>query len=179
MAASKAAEFFQVFLNGKNCEEIHRLNPNGFSLGAIVRARLEGDWDELRREHQELLMVRVRERVQQVTLETVERVANEMSASNKLVNDKIMRYLQTGDEHELAGLAIGSVKHLKDMVELLQELTGANKEKKVVTTTVTVNGSASQATTTNALPVVPAGKPLPAQTAAAALEAIHKNRQKN
>lgn len=177
MAPSTAAQFFQVFLNGSNCEAIHKLNPNGFSLGAIVRARIEGNWDELRLEHQQTLMARVRERVQQVTLETVERVANEMAASNKLINDKVLRYLQTGNVEELAGTSVGTVKHLMQMVEMLQELTGANKEKKVISTTVTVTPSQSSQATP--LPVIPAGKPLPAQTAASALEAIHKNRQKN
>lgn len=179
MASSAQTKFFQVFLAGHNCEEIHRLNPNGFSLGAIVRARVENDWDERRREHQETLMSRVRERVQQITLETVERVANEMAASNKLINDRVLRYLQSGDEAELAGSGVGSMKHLKEMVELLQKLTGQDSKKQVGGTVEHrhVVAAAPASPVVEALPIIPAGKPLPPQTAATALEVIHRNRQ--
>lgn len=175
MAPSAQMAFFQVFLNGQNCEEIHRLNPNGFSLGAMVRARIENDWDQRRIEHQELLMARVRERVQQVTLETVERVANELAASNKFVTDKVLRYLQTGDVNELVGTSVGSMKHLREMVELLQKLTGQDAKKNqtqiggVVEHRHVVEGQPT-------MPALPVGKPVPPKLAASALAEIHKSR---
>jgi hypothetical protein len=179
MAPSTQARFFALFLNGLNCEEIHRLNPNGFSLGAIVRARLENDWDLKRLEHQEQLMARVRERVQQVTLETVERIANELAASNKLVNDKVLKYLQTGDPAELAGTNIGSVRHLKEMVELLAKLTGQDAKKTQVGGTVEHRHTIAQeapAQQAVSMPVLPVGKPMDPQVVADALDAIYRHR---
>lgn len=176
MAPSTQAQLFQLFLNGNGCEEIVRLNPNGFALGAVVRARIENDWDLKRQEHQEQLMLRVRERVQQVTLETIERVSNEMAASNKLINDKVKKFLQTGDPAELNGTSIGNVRHLKEMVEMLQKLTGQDAKK-----TQTVGGTIEhrhtvEATPASALPVLPAGRPVDPKVAASALEVIHKSR---
>jgi hypothetical protein len=179
MAQSTQAGFFNLFLQGNNCEEIQRLNPNGFSLGAIVRARIDNDWDLKLQEHQQQLMTKVRERVQQVTLETVERIANEMAASNRLVNDRVKKFLQTGDVVELQGTSVGSVKHLKEMVEMLAKLTGQDSKK-----TTQVGGTVEHRHVMETAPVNPAllpelpvGKPLPPQTAAKALEIIHKSRQ--
>lgn len=178
MAKSTQAQFFALFLNGDNCEGIVRLNPNGFSLGAVVRARIENDWDMKRREHQANLLQKSREKVQQIVLETVERVSNELAASNKLINDRAKKFLQTGDPAELAGTGIGSQKHLKDSVELLQKLTGQDvkKQQTQVDGFVEHRHVHEQATPTD-LPVLPAGKPVAPEDAARALEVIRKNRQ--
>jgi hypothetical protein len=177
MAPSTQAQFYNLFLQGNNCEEIQRLNPNGFSLGAIVRARMEGDWDLRRREYQRQLMDSARERVQQVTLETVDRLANELAASNKLINDRVKKFLQTGDPAELQGTSVGSIRHLKEAVEMLQKLTGQDVKKQQVGGTVEHRHVVEGGPGTVGIAVPPVGKPLPAQTAAQALEIIHKNRQ--
>lgn len=175
MAQSTQAQFFSLFLQGNSCEEIVRLNPNGFPLGAIVRARVENDWDLKLREHQNELMAKVRERVQQVTLETIDRVANELAASNKLTNDRIKRFLQSGDEKELDGLYIGGVKHLEKVVDLLQRLTGQDTKKS--SSTVDVRHTiADETVKTIETVAVPSTKMSP-QAAADALAAIRKKRQ--
>jgi hypothetical protein len=174
MAPSTQEQFYQLFIQGNNCEEIHRLNPHGFSLGAIVRARIENDWDQKYREHQGNLIMKARERVQQVTLETVDRVANELAASNKLINDKVKRFLQSGDPNELQGTGVGSQRHLKDAVELLQKLTGQDKKQQV---TGTVEHRHVVEAGAIALPAIPVGKPLLPSTAASVLQAIQKGRQ--
>lgn len=178
MAPSAEGEFFRLFLNGVNCEEIHRLNPNGFSLGAIVRARIEFDWDQKRREHQEQLSLRIRDRVMQVQLETTERVANELAASNKAINERVLRYIQTGDDKALEGTGIGTLKHLKETVELLLKLTGQDGDKKTEQkVTGTVQHVHSAAPTEPQVPVLPVGKPLLPAQAAGALEFLQKKRQ--
>lgn len=180
MAQSTQAAFFQLFLSGINCEEIVRLNPSGFSLGAIVRARIENNWDEKRLEHQRNLVETVRGNVQQTILETVEQLTLEMKVYNKLKRDKLLKYLQTGDEKHLEGLSIGSTKALKDVAEALLKLTGQDGEKKTM-----IGGSiehrhvvepAAQVAAEAVIPALPVGKPVPAETAAKALEAIHRSR---
>lgn len=177
MAPSAQANFRELYLQGTSCEEIHRLNPGGFSLGAIVRARIEYSWDEARKLHQERLALRVRERVQQVQMETIERVANELAASNKLISDKALKYIQTGDESLLAGTSIGSLKHLKELSEILLKLTGQDKNG----TGVTVNVSNSAPTPARAevieaetLPALPAERPPTSEEAASLLHAVLK-----
>lgn len=178
MAKSVKEKFFTLFLNGQNCEEIQRLNPNGFSLGAVVRARIEDDWDEKKQEHQARIITEARERLQQITVETMNRVALELAASNKLATEKILLYMQTGEEEHLAGTNVGSLKHLKDMVEVLQKLTGQDQKKDVSGTVVHTHTlqPAPPEPDKVVLSALPVGEPVKPQLAASALEAIHKNR---
>jgi hypothetical protein len=180
MAPSTQEKFFQLFLSGINCEEIVRINPGGFSLGAIVRARIENNWDEKRLEHQRNLVATMRGNVQQTILETVEQLTLEMKVYNKLKRDKLLRYLQTGDEKELEGLSIGSTKTLKDVAEALLKLTGQDGEKKtMIGGTVEhrhVVQQGAENAAVSALPVLPAGKQPSTDTAAQALEVIHRSR---
>jgi hypothetical protein len=177
MAQSTQLQFYQLFLNSNSCEEIVRLNPSGFSLGAIVRARLENNWDENLAQHKSELMYKIRDRVQQVTLETVDRLCDELAASNKLSRDKVKKFLQTGDPLELAGTNVGSMKHMEKLIESLAKLLGTDQPKKPGPTVHVNIGAAGATVDGQVLPLVPAGKPLPAQTAADALAIIHKNRQ--
>ncbi len=178
MAASTQAQFFQLFLNGSTCEEIIRLNPNGFSLGAVVRARIENSWDQKLDEHKAYLMDKVRERVQQVQLETVERVALEIAVNNKLASDKNKRFLQTGNEEELAGMGAGGLKHLQALTALLLTLTGQDTKKSTTQVVGVVDHRHSAAPADpNALPVPPAAKPFSPDQAASYLEIIHQKKQ--
>lgn len=129
IAPSTQAKFFELFLAGKECQEIQRLNPT-FSLGMIIQARLMGRWDERREQHLTSLLDGVRERVQQVTLESVNFIADMLSAANKLHGDKLKRFIQSGDEKDLDGLAVNSLKTYKETVELLMKMTGQGEVKK-------------------------------------------------
>ncbi len=124
------AGFFQLFIRGKSCEEIHRLNP-GFHLGSIVSARIDGKWDEKLEEYRDSLMNSVASRVKQVELEAIDFVGDVLSATHRMHGDRIKRYMQTGDESELGDLAINSMQGYKTAVELLMRLTGQDKESRV------------------------------------------------
>lgn len=178
MAPSIAAGFYQLFLNYGSCEEIIRLNPGGFSLGAVVRARIEGKWDEHAREHRVELFAKIRDKVAQVQMETVDRLLNEMVASNKLINDKVLRYIQTGDSSEVESYGVGSLKHLLNVADLVQRLTGQTSgEKKPLRPP---EQPPAKVVTAEAAPIpqLPADKEIAPEQAANALSAILKSRQK-
>ncbi len=137
LSPSVQAQLFSLYLNGTSCEEIAKLNPN-FSLGMIVRARVEGLWDERRDAHLESLFSGVRERVQQVQMESVVFTSDLLSSANKMFGDKLKKYLQTGDERELGALRIDSLKQYRDAVDLLMKLTGQDKKIEVTGQTKTV-----------------------------------------
>lgn len=179
MAPSTQDKFFNLFVHGINCEEIVKVNPNGFSLGAIVRARVENNWDEKRLEHQRNLLAKSRENVQQTLLETVEQLTLEMKVYNKLKREKLLRYLQTGDEGELAGVGIGSTKHLKEVAEALLKLTGQDTKKQEIGGTVEHRHVVETKSVPATLPALPIGQPVSPQTAAQALQVIHKKRNGN
>lgn len=126
------AQLFELFLNGSSCEEIVKLNP-GLQLGSVVAARIRGNWDERRDEHLNKLLEGIRERVQQVTLETVEVMADTLAVANKMHAKKLKKYLQTGNPEDLKGIDFTptSMRQYKDVVDLLMKLTGQDKQQKV------------------------------------------------
>lgn len=147
IAASTQAQFYQLFLQGKSCEEIRRLNP-GFQLGAIVAARVHGKWDRERDRHLSDLLVKTRQRVQQTTMETVDVLCDLLAAKNKLYRDKVLKFLQTGDEELIADLKLGDIRGYKEVAEALMKITGQDQQKKV-SGTVNLNVSAAPTPTAN------------------------------
>lgn len=133
LAPSLNAKLFNLFLQGKSCEEIRRMNLN-FTLGEIISARIEGDWDERRSDHLDNLLKTTSERVQQVTLETADFVCDLLAVANREHGDRLRRYLQSGDAKELGDFKIDSIFNLKQVIEVLQKLTGQER-----TTRQTVN----------------------------------------
>jgi hypothetical protein len=130
LAPSLNAKLFQLFLNGKNCEEIRRLNKD-LTLGQIVWARIEGDWDQRRSDHLNSLLTETSLRVQQATLETADFVCDLLAVANREHGDRLRRYLQTGDQKELGDFKIDSIFNLKQTIEVLQKLTGQDRQQTV------------------------------------------------
>lgn len=125
------AKFFALFLQGSTCEEITRLN-RGFSLGQLVEARVEGEWDRRRDEYLEDLLGNVRGLVQQSHLEAVRFMVDQLAAVHKKWGDAARKYIQSGDEKDLKDFGIDGVKAYKTAVEVLQKLTGAeNKPQEI------------------------------------------------
>jgi hypothetical protein len=124
------AKLFALFLNGRTTEQIRKANEQ-FSLGQIVHARIVGEWDRRYQEHIDSLLENTKQRYQQVTLESVGFIADLLAATNKMHGDRITRFIQTGDPKELGDLQINSLQGYKTAVELLQKLTGQDKQQKV------------------------------------------------
>lgn len=132
LAPQVEAQFFALYLNGKTCAEIQRLNTD-FRFGSIVRARVDALWDDKREEHIASLLLTVRERVQQVQLESVEYLADMLAATHKLNGDKLKKFLQTGEESVLGEMRI-TLRDLKEyakVVETLMKVTGQDRQQKV------------------------------------------------
>lgn len=136
LAPSTNARLFALFLQGKGTEEIMRLNPT-LSLAQIVHARVEGRWDERREEHLDGLLNNTSLRVQQTTLETADFVCDLLAVANREHGDRLRRYLQSGDEKELGDFRISSLASLKTAIEVLQKLTGQERQS---TSKIAVSG---------------------------------------
>jgi len=132
LAASTAANFFQLFLGGHTCEDIARLNP-AFGLGIIAKARVDHDWDAQRDQHLEHLMLNIRQVAQQKQLGSIRFVSDALAAFEKLAGEKFQRYIQTGDVAQLGEWKDMNFKQYKELVELILKLTGqeGNTTKKV------------------------------------------------
>jgi hypothetical protein len=130
LAPSLNAQLFELFLTGKDCDEIRRLNP-AITLGQIVAARLQGDWDLRRDEYTDSLLDRTTERVRQSTLESALLVCDMLSVVNKEHGDAMRRYLQSGDTKELPSFRINTMQGFKYAVEVLQKLSGQDRQQQV------------------------------------------------
>lgn len=130
LAPDTQGKLFQLFLNGKSCEAIRALNPQ-FTLGMIVNARITGQWDRLYQEHIDDLLNNTKMRATQAQLESINFVSDLLSATNRMHGEKIAKYLQTGNEKDLGDLQITTLTGYKTAVELLQKLTGQDKQQKV------------------------------------------------
>jgi len=131
LATSLQAQLFSLFLNGSSCLEIAKLNK--LPHGAVIQARLEGDWDRLRDEHMARLFDTVAGRVRQVQVEAVDFIATVLSATHKKQREAIQRFIQTGDATHLKNTMVpDNVRNYKDLSKLLLEMTGQNNTTKLV-----------------------------------------------
>ncbi|SRR6266404_2804109 len=125
-----SGQFYQLFLNGNDCQEICRLNENLYPLGIIIEARVAHAWDRRKAEHLSNLYDGISERAKQTQLQSVAFVSDMLAATAKLHGDKVKRFLQTGDENEIKDLPIKSLDSYRKLIEMLLKLTGADSKSK-------------------------------------------------
>lgn len=133
LAPDTVTALFQLYLNGSDCAEVHRLNK-GLPYEAILWARVKFDWDA----HRDKLIVerqeKIRDKVLNSQLQTTELMADLLAATAKKHGDKIKKYIQTGDEADLGGsLSIDNLHQLLKIAEGLQKITGQDKVQKIET----------------------------------------------
>ena len=128
LAVTLQAQCFELYLHGKTCEEIGNLNPN-IPLGGIVLACIEGGWIERRQEHIYSLMKGIQQRVEQTQLESINFIADGLAAAHKYQIQKVMAFIQGGDEKDFDRTWFASFKHYKEAWELLYRLTGQESGK--------------------------------------------------
>ena len=130
LAPTLAAELYGLYLNGMSCEEIQRANP-GLKLGQIVRAFRDGDWYNRRVDYMQALLDGVRPRVQQIHSEGIIFAGHVLAMLNKRLGTKVLKYLQSGDEEDLGEMKNWGLAQYKQMVDILQKLTGQDNSKKL------------------------------------------------
>lgn len=130
ISPSTQAQFLALFLRGKSCEEIQSINT-GWPLGAIVKCRIEGNWDTKLEEYREQLFTGVRERLAQIELESVNFLTDMLAAAHKQQGDRIKKYLQTGNEDDLGDMKISSIGAYSKVVELLLKTTGQERQQTI------------------------------------------------
>lgn len=138
VSRDKADEMFDLFLNGKTCDEIRKLNK-GIGLGQIVNCRVRDEWDARRDEHRRSLIEQVPPRVKDAQLIAADFLSDLLAASVLLHWDNIKKYLQDKNKAHLEGTPLEkgvTFKQIKEIVEMLRAVTGQENRK-----TVQVEGS--------------------------------------
>lgn len=129
ISPSTAGKMFELYLVGHSCSEIRKLNP-AYTLGQIVHAKVTYNWDQQREEHINEIVSTARSRVQQSELESVGLMCDMLAAARKMHGDKYKKYLQSGDEKDLAGaMEVYSFRQFKEILEMLLKITGQDVKR--------------------------------------------------
>lgn len=133
LSLKPSSDLYNLFVQGIPISEIHKVNQN-FSIGTIMRTRVEHEWDRRRSEYLDILYNGINEKVSQTQAETVSFTTDVLAAYHKMMGTKIKKYLQSGDEAELGPFQLMSIKNYKDLVEIMLKTTGQNNSKQVKVT---------------------------------------------
>lgn len=133
LAPDTVGALYQLFLNGSDCGEIHRLNK-ALPYEAILWARIKYGWDKKREDYIVELQEKIREKVMQSQLQTTELMADLLTATARKHGDKIKKFIQTGEEADLGeALSIDNLGQLLKIAEGLQKITGQDRVTKFET----------------------------------------------
>lgn len=128
-----STNMFELFLNGSDAHEIHRLN-SAFPLGAIMDAQIRYKWTAARDADALARQSKMRDTVMRAQVATTELMSDMLVAANKQHSDKLKKFIQTGDEKDLDGaLNIESLHSLLKITEGLLKITGQDRVSKVKT----------------------------------------------
>ena len=125
LGKKKAEELQNLFNRGYSCQEISEANK-GISLGQVVRARADFEWDDRRQQYILNLMREAKSTLQATQYEALRFLTDAMAVHHKMWGEKFRTYLQTGDQKELAGFEL-SGRQYKEMFEMLLKATGQDK----------------------------------------------------
>ena len=161
LAPETAVRFFELYLNGSDCSEIHRLNK-AFPYESILWARIKYDWDKKKDELTFALTEKTKEKAVKAALETTSLLSDMLIAASKKHGDKLKKYIQTGNEEDLGdSMSIDNITSLIRAVEGLQKITGADRVQKI-----------DKKETLNVNLNIPGGQELQPETSAAILAAV-------
>lgn len=127
IAPATADKLFLLYLRGLDCEGIRQ--TTNFGLGPLVDARVRYLWDDRRRDYDLSLVTDQADAIRRSQLEAALLAADMITAAARLNRQRLHRYLVSGDERDLGDLAIGSLKHLREALDVLMVATRQNQAK--------------------------------------------------
>lgn len=134
VALSLATSLYQLFLEGYSCLEISK-QGKGLSEGDVLFLRKKYEWDKQRDQYALDLQNQVNGKLIKAKLEAVEFLTNQMAAIHKLNRDQVLKYLMSGNPDDMPK-DLGKVGGYKQIIEVLQKITGEDKVSKVKTESV-------------------------------------------
>lgn len=121
-----------LFVNGSTCLEIQNLNQ-GITEKDVVYCRVRNRWDEQRDEYVQSLTQKIKIKLLNQKLESLDHVTNVLQAYHKSENEQLLRYIQTGKEEDRPKTWINGSSTYKATIEILQKLTGEDRVQKIKT----------------------------------------------
>ena len=137
LSADTVDKFFELFLNGSDPREIHRLNKP-FPVEAILWALVKYRWVYQKDNYIFNRQKAIADKVMRAQLEATDLVSDMLVAAKKKHSDKLKKFIQTGNEEDLQGaMSIDSLASLLKGIESLVKITG--QDRTVTTKTVSKN----------------------------------------
>lgn len=129
IAASLAQSLYNLFLEGYSCLEISK-QGKGLSEGDILYLRWKNKWDQSKSDYMIDLQNQVTGKLMKSKLEAVEFLTNQMSAIHKSNKEQTLKYLMSGLPEDMPK-ELGKLNGYRQIVELLQTVTGEDKVQKL------------------------------------------------
>lgn len=126
IASTRAAQMFELFLEGYTCAAIAKINPP-FREGDLLYLRKRYEWDRNRDEFTFNLQVQMGSKLAKAKLESLEFITNQMAVVHKEFREKSLKYLQTGKEEDKPEHWITSPSAYKGLLEAMQKITGEDR----------------------------------------------------
>lgn len=123
-------KLYELYLQGFPCAEIVTSNP-GLDLGAVIRARVDGDWDARRDRYTAGLLNESANTLKQTAAESLKFLSLVLTVAHKEHGEKLRRYLVSGDPKDLGDFKIESFKGYKIIIDTIAQLIGANQKSTV------------------------------------------------
>ena len=128
LAPDVNARLFDLYLRGRSLREIMRLGAGAYTLGQVVHAAVEGQWDRRRIEVLDEMILGAAETARRAAVEGVEYLADSIAAAAKIQRERVSKFLRTGDMDDAPDVA--SVATFAKLVESLVKLTGADRTQR-------------------------------------------------
>ena len=133
---------YELYLNGLSIQNIMELNP-GFNSGQIVKARVDGRWDERKSKYLGEILGDVPARMRQLAAESLGFMSLLLNVAHKEHGLSLRKYLQTGNPKDLGEFRITNFKQYQAVIDSVSTLLEAGKGRgPEATPLVNVNVSA-------------------------------------
>jgi hypothetical protein len=146
IAPDTSETFYQLFIHGQSCDDIRR-GHGGFSYGQIIDARIRGEWDARREQHRTRLVTEIPARAQQVHLETVDFLADMLTATQEKIRIAIQKFQVSKNLDDLKDIPLPkNMRDFQALTELLMKMTGQDKKRIEFSGKVTLDKGSGLAT---------------------------------
>lgn len=119
---------YELYVSGLSVDDMLALNT-ALPRGAVLKARVDGRWDERRDAYLGELLGETAPRLRQMAAESLGFMHLLLSVAMKEHGTKLKRYIQTGDPKDLGDFRITSLGQMKTIFESIARLLDAGKTK--------------------------------------------------
>lgn len=128
LAGTLVAQLYQLFLESYSCAQIAELNKSkGLTEADVLYASKKYHWHSNRDRYAFNLQNQIQQKIAKAELEMVEHVTNMLSVTHKHEREQMLKYMQTGAEEDKPSNMPTTLKQYKDLIDLMQKITGKDK----------------------------------------------------